>query len=517
MIAFRLFQNKSVDTLKVVDSIIQTQLRGTGVGMHVARLRFRVFCLLSVLCAAWNLSSVTVYAQSATAPFVIRLVNGSGDTLIYTRTPTNYRFGVAMSAMMQGNYGRLITPINVEYTCNGFYDLNPGGIGSGGGALGFIAEYQPAGSVWGASVRANLLDFRSALSETPFPADPGFVVDRLGRTIVTRVITNYLSIQPRARMMLSEQSGLHLLGGLDLDISTGSSMTRSVVQQTLDRAEVVRSVGFDVNPVRYGVALGAGVDIIGGVLGRFRMILSPSFTVHMGSSMYNGYQSSWNSVYAQATFSIKFSPDEVGEETRPGAPSKVESMPIVASVSKREDRKAEQQADKSAIAIGMLLLPALKDAEPIAEAPKKAAEPSATTPDNPAEEQPEAEPTRIPFTGRLEVNNAEVFSSYSTPLDTAIGPRLRGYLEALAEYMKANPTHLLRIIGHSDNFGGSPTETQRISDERALQIVRFMVKSGITRDRLLASGMGARSPVASNRTPQGRAANRRVEITIIER
>ncbi|MFN5865559.1 MAG: OmpA family protein, partial [Candidatus Kapaibacterium sp.] len=97
------------------------------------------------------------------------------------------------------------------------------------------------------------------------------------------------------------------------------------------------------------------------------------------------------------------------------------------------------------------------------------------------------------------------------------GPRLRGYLEALSDYMKTNPSYLLRIVGHSDNFGGSPAETQRISDERALQIVRFMMKSGISRDRLLASGMGARSPVASNRTPQGRASNRRVEITIIER
>jgi outer membrane protein OmpA-like peptidoglycan-associated protein len=474
--------------------------------------------IFGMLNAAWVLWSTPVYSQSATSPFVIRLVNGSGDTLIYTRTPTSYRFGVAMSAMMQAHYGTLITPINVQYTCNGFYVLDPGGIGNGGGAFGLIAEYQPIGSVWGASIRANLVDYRSTLSETPFPAEPGFTKDFLGRTIVSSIRANYLSVQPRARMILSEQSGLHLLGGLDLDISTGSSMTRSVVQQTLDRAEVIRSVDFDVNPIRYGVALGAGVDIIGGVLGRLRMILSPSLTVHVGSPMYTAYKSSWSSVYAQASFSIKFSPDEVGEETRPGVPSKLESIPVVASVSGRSDGRSEQQADKSAISIGMLLAPTTKEPEPIAEAVKKTQESSAgTTPDNPTEEQPDAEPVRIAFTGRLEVNNAEVFSTYSTPMDTAIGPRLRGYLEALSDYMKTNPSYLLRIVGHSDNFGGSPAETQRISDERALQIVRFMMKSGISRDRLLASGMGARSPVASNRTPQGRASNRRVEITIIER
>jgi outer membrane protein OmpA-like peptidoglycan-associated protein len=113
-------------------------------------------------------------------------------------------------------------------------------------------------------------------------------------------------------------------------------------------------------------------------------------------------------------------------------------------------------------------------------------------------------------------NQLQIFSGYSSPTDTALTDEMRRYLDAVAEYLKQNPRAEVRIVGHSDNFGGSPAQTQRVSDERALQVVRYLLSKGIPRERLLASGLGARSPIQSNRTPQGRAANRRVEITIVQ-
>jgi outer membrane protein OmpA-like peptidoglycan-associated protein len=145
---------------------------------------------------------------------------------------------------------------------------------------------------------------------------------------------------------------------------------------------------------------------------------------------------------------------------------------------------------------------------PKPEAPEKVAAPK-------PEPVPPAAPIRIPYKGKMRVNTPEVFASYKSELDTAVTPELLGYLDEVVKLMKSNSTLMLRIEGHADNFGASAAETQRISDERALQVVRFMMSQGIARSRLLASGFGARNPVASNRTPQGRAANRRVEISIL--
>jgi len=98
----------------------------------------------------------------------------------------------------------------------------------------------------------------------------------------------------------------------------------------------------------------------------------------------------------------------------------------------------------------------------------------------------------------------------------ALTPELRQYLDALAEYLRLNPQAEVRIVGHTDDFGGSLEETQRISEQRAQAVVEYLVQRGISRARLLASGMGARQPIADNRTAAGRAQNRRVEIVVVQ-
>ncbi|MDW8225760.1 MAG: OmpA family protein, partial [Bacteroidota bacterium] len=83
-------------------------------------------------------------------------------------------------------------------------------------------------------------------------------------------------------------------------------------------------------------------------------------------------------------------------------------------------------------------------------------------------------------------------------------------------YLRANPQAEVRIVGHTDEFGGSFEETQRLSEQRAQQVVEYLVRRGISRSRLLASGVGTRQPVADNRTPEGRLQNRRVEIVVVQ-
>jgi OOP family OmpA-OmpF porin len=75
------------------------------------------------------------------------------------------------------------------------------------------------------------------------------------------------------------------------------------------------------------------------------------------------------------------------------------------------------------------------------------------------------------------------------------------------------PNVKLEVVGHSDSVG-SPTFNRALSERRAAVIVEALVQQGIAADRLIAVGRGESEPVASNRTAEGRARNRRVEWVV---
>ncbi|AKQ63739.1 OmpA domain protein [Myxococcus hansupus] len=87
----------------------------------------------------------------------------------------------------------------------------------------------------------------------------------------------------------------------------------------------------------------------------------------------------------------------------------------------------------------------------------------------------------------------------------------RRNLDAVADYLKANPSVSLRIEGHTDNTG--PDELNRtLSQDRADAVRQYLIQQGIESRRLTAKGFGPDQPIASNETPEGRSANRRVEF-----
>ncbi len=88
-------------------------------------------------------------------------------------------------------------------------------------------------------------------------------------------------------------------------------------------------------------------------------------------------------------------------------------------------------------------------------------------------------------------------------------------LDRVIEFMKKNPAIKVEIDGHTDNVG-SESYNLRLSQARAQAVVDYLVKHGISRDRLVAKGFGESQPVAPNDTPEGRAKNRRVEFKILE-
>ncbi|WP_293147417.1 OmpA family protein [Moritella sp.] len=86
-------------------------------------------------------------------------------------------------------------------------------------------------------------------------------------------------------------------------------------------------------------------------------------------------------------------------------------------------------------------------------------------------------------------------------------------LNSVAKILNEYPKSSLRIIGHTDSVGSAESNLT-LSEERAESVSEYLNKRGIKSGRLSTRGYGERRPIASNETKNGRAANRRVEISI---
>ena len=84
-------------------------------------------------------------------------------------------------------------------------------------------------------------------------------------------------------------------------------------------------------------------------------------------------------------------------------------------------------------------------------------------------------------------------------------------LDQVAAMLKANAGLKLAVEGHTDSTGDAKAN-KTLSEQRAKAVVDALVKRGIGAARLTSAGYGAERPVADNRSEEGRARNRRVEL-----
>ncbi len=89
-------------------------------------------------------------------------------------------------------------------------------------------------------------------------------------------------------------------------------------------------------------------------------------------------------------------------------------------------------------------------------------------------------------------------------------------LDQVVQLMKDNPTLKIQINGHTYN-SGKPADNITLSENRARAVTTYLVDRGITATRLSSKGWGDSKPVADNSTQEGRARNRRTELTVISR
>jgi len=105
--------------------------------------------------------------------------------------------------------------------------------------------------------------------------------------------------------------------------------------------------------------------------------------------------------------------------------------------------------------------------------------------------------------------NFKTGSAMLTPLSTKA-------LDELITVLKAYPQNKISIEGHTD-ITGKHTTNLKLSQARAQSVTNYLITQGIPRERIVSViGYGPDKPIASNKTPAGRTANRRVEVIILK-
>ncbi len=102
------------------------------------------------------------------------------------------------------------------------------------------------------------------------------------------------------------------------------------------------------------------------------------------------------------------------------------------------------------------------------------------------------------------------------PNSAILTDRAIDILAGVSYTLKQHPTANILVAAHTDSNGGE-NNNQLLSENRARAVVGFLSRQGISYSRMAAKAYGARKPIATNSTADGRARNRRVELYATQR
>jgi outer membrane protein OmpA-like peptidoglycan-associated protein len=96
---------------------------------------------------------------------------------------------------------------------------------------------------------------------------------------------------------------------------------------------------------------------------------------------------------------------------------------------------------------------------------------------------------------------------------STVKPEAAKILDRLVAFMKENKDKKVALSGHTDNVG-SDAYNLKLSERRVAAVRDYVVKQGVEGNRISGQGFGESKPIADNKTTEGRAKNRRVEIKV---
>ena len=141
------------------------------------------------------------------------------------------------------------------------------------------------------------------------------------------------------------------------------------------------------------------------------------------------------------------------------------------------------------------------------EAPKAAPAPAHVA----APPAPAPAPAPAPVAAQKVTYAADAFFDFDKAV---LKPEGRAKLDDLTSKIQGINLEVIIAVGHTDSVG-SNAYNQRLSVRRAEAVKAYLVSKGIERNRIYTEGKGETQPVADNRTAEGRAKNRRVEIEVV--
>jgi OOP family OmpA-OmpF porin len=167
-----------------------------------------------------------------------------------------------------------------------------------------------------------------------------------------------------------------------------------------------------------------------------------------------------------------------------------------------------------AFAAGCATEPEKPAPQPAPPPPKPAPPPEpkpAPPPPPPAPEKPKPPPEKPKPVAEKITFAADVLFDFDKAV---IKPEGKSKLDDISSKVRGINLEVVIAIGHAD-WIGTDQYNQRLSVRRAESVKAYLVSKGIEGNRVYTEGKGEKQPVADNKTREGRAKNRRVEIEVI--
>ena len=129
----------------------------------------------------------------------------------------------------------------------------------------------------------------------------------------------------------------------------------------------------------------------------------------------------------------------------------------------------------------------------------------------PAAAKPAPAPAPAPVASSKVTYAADAFFDFDKAV---LKPEGKAKLDDLVSKVKDINLEVIIAVGHTDSIG-TDAYNQKLSVRRAEAVKAYLVSKGIEKNRVYTEGKGKKQPVADNKTKEGRAKNRRVEIEVV--
>lgn len=439
------------------------------------------------------------------------------DTLVVTRTYGDWSFGF-MGVINNSVFGGSLNNLQIPWD-NTIPNNTPVPYSTKTSTLvtgGLSVIYQPLFKDWGFQFRL-FYDPNTLTAEyIPEESDLEDIFQIQSNINYWGMMASYSHRIPKVNLLGLPffGPGWKAFGGLELYFLPRETSQVNNIFMNNNEIQVERRFDLNAQPV-YGLNFGIEYDWnVGDFYRRMRMYMTPFAMVHINTSMVDDFNSDLVNYKLRVGVSLKLGLDKQSYDTLKFDPNfnrgdQLASLDEAIAVEfagfySNQGIEAEiiEYKDISISDVGVSEEPQLKQTE--------------ISPDKnvSGELDPDKKETEA-----LEISSRGVINSlkFSSNRPYSLSKDDREYLDRLAEYMNENPGAEIRVEGHTDNTG-TPQEQNEIADRRAKRVQDYLVRKGISRNRVLSGSFGGRKPVAgyNPNSAEGRRQNRRVDIIVVQ-